>query len=263
MKAGKLFIPGLSGMAQYLSAKILRVKGYKVIGMRSIDLPSNWISLHPGIRKKVVDSLFTRRKKDTEQFALRIFGGEKVYRALFDIIQDLLITPVGVLYYLFGRFMLAKTFIASHKCNHCNRCIKECPVQAIKNIDNRPFWTYRCESCMHCMNICPQRAIETAHGFITAIIVLVNMVILYHLYRVFPLEEKLLYVVPGFICEIIVTLFWNLIFFSLLFPAYRWIHYLLRFRIFEKLVVYTSLTSYKFWRRYKPYKMYKDGSKKR
>lgn len=41
-------IPGLSGVAQLLAALVLLLKGYRVVGMRPIDLPSNWISLHPG-----------------------------------------------------------------------------------------------------------------------------------------------------------------------------------------------------------------------
>ena len=33
--------------------------------------------------------------------------------------------------------------------------------------------------------------------------------------------------------------------------SYQLSHYLMRFRIFERLIIYTSLTHYKFWRRYK------------
>lgn len=44
--------PGLSGLALILPALMLRLKGYRIKGLRPLDLPSNWISLHPGLRGK-------------------------------------------------------------------------------------------------------------------------------------------------------------------------------------------------------------------
>jgi hypothetical protein len=63
MKLSKLFLPGLSGVALLLPAFILWLKGYKCIGFRPVDLPSNWIPLHPGLKKKVIESIFIRCKK--------------------------------------------------------------------------------------------------------------------------------------------------------------------------------------------------------
>ena len=62
LKMGKYFLPGLSGMAQYGSALLLLLKGYRIVGMHPIDLPSNWISLHPGLKAKVIRSIFEKRK---------------------------------------------------------------------------------------------------------------------------------------------------------------------------------------------------------
>ena len=47
MKMGRVFTPGLSGMALYLSALVLLLKGYRIQGMRSIDLHG---LIQPGIR---------------------------------------------------------------------------------------------------------------------------------------------------------------------------------------------------------------------
>jgi hypothetical protein len=55
MKLSKLFTPGLSGLAQLFPALILLLKGYQIIGLQPMDLPSNWISVHPGLRQKVLD----------------------------------------------------------------------------------------------------------------------------------------------------------------------------------------------------------------
>ena len=57
LKLSKWFVPGLSGIALWLSALVLLLKGYRIVGLRSIDLPSNWISFHPGVKEKVVESI--------------------------------------------------------------------------------------------------------------------------------------------------------------------------------------------------------------
>jgi ferredoxin len=248
LKVGKYFLPGLSGMAQYFSAAILRLKGYQIIGMRPVDLPSNWISLHPGLKGHVVESIFARRQKETEQFALKMVMGKSDLKAMRDIIQDLAITPVGILYYFFGRYLLAKSFMATDKCDGCNLCIDQCPVQAITLVDHRPFWTYKCESCMQCMNQCPKRAVETAHGYIFGLLGLVHGVILFRLYRLVELPGWYYNSLAG---NLLSFVFDSIVLLGCLFVSYRGLHYLKRFTLIEKLLAYTSLTRYSFWRRYK------------
>jgi ferredoxin/flavodoxin len=251
MKMGNYFLPGLSGMAQYFSALILKLKGFNIIGMHPIDLPSNWISFHPGIKPKVVESIYNKRKRETERFAQKICKGEKDLKAMKDIVQDVIISPIAVLYYIIGRFVLAKSFYASKDCTKCDLCIKKCPVQAIKTIDNRPYWSYRCESCMQCMNICPERAIETAHGFVFGAWVLINSVVLYHIYKAIPIYDFLNSFLSNWVSKLILFFFDAFLIVGFFILFYWIFHYLLRFRFFERLVVYTSLTKWKFWRRYK------------
>ena len=110
MKLFKLFTPGLSGIALLLPALILKLKGYKIRAYRPIDLPSNWISLHPGLRKKVVDSIFNRCKRIVDSFSEKILSRKRVYRGLLDLPIDLAISPIALGYYFYGRFGIAKTF---------------------------------------------------------------------------------------------------------------------------------------------------------
>ncbi len=120
MKISKLFIPGLSGLAQILPALILWLKGYQVKAMRPVDLPSNWISIHPGLKKKVVDSMVDHWKLKIDRFAEGLFQGKRTYwPAFISLPIDLLISPVAVGYYFVGRFFIAKTFFATDKCNDC------------------------------------------------------------------------------------------------------------------------------------------------
>lgn len=252
LKLGKYFIPGLSGLAQFFTALVLLFKGYRIQGMHPIDLPSNWISLHPGLKDKVIESIYDRRKKETEIFANKILDNKKDLRALRDIIQDLLVSPIGVLYYFLGRFFLAKTFIASGTCDDCGLCIKNCPVHAIKLIDNRPFWTYKCESCMQCMNQCPKQAIETAHGFTIAITSLINSVILFWFYKLVNFPNWYHHTFQGWFLALILDSTIFLVFFII---SYRIAHYLKRYKLVDKIMTYTSLTKIPFWKRYKVKKM--------
>lgn len=250
MKAGKYFLPGLSGIALLLAAVVLFVKGYKIIGMQSIDLPSNWISIHPALKPNVVQSIYRRRKKDTLLFARKIMSGKKSFRALFNIIQDVLLLPIAALYYIIGRFLLAKSFIASSNCSKCGLCVKNCPVNAIKWVDSRPFWTYKCESCMKCMNTCPERAIETAHGFFIGTIVLIKSVILYFIYSKLHIYDIISSYLPKQVSELVINIVNVAIYFVVFMASYFVLHYLMRIKLIERLVVFTSLTKFKFWRRY-------------
>jgi ferredoxin len=242
-------------MAQYFSALILLVKGYRIQAMHSIDLPSNWISFHPGIKQTVVESIFERRKHETERLADKILKGKKDFRSLYDLIQDLLITPIAILYYFIGRYFLAKSFYANTNCNNCDRCIEQCPVEAIKLVDSRPFWTHRCESCMQCMNNCPERAIETGHGYLIGIWILVDTVILFWLYQTIGLSA-VFELIPYPFLEYLAKLFFDsVVLIGCIFMSYRLVHWSIQFSIIEKIIRYTSLTTFSFWRRYNVKKM--------
>jgi len=251
MKMGKLFTPGLSGLAEWLPVVILRSKGFRIVGYRPIDLPSNWISIHPGLKEPVVDSIFKRCKRITQRFAVQILNGQKLNRGLYDLPVDLIISPIALAYYFYGRFILSKTFIATDACDQCGLCVRECPVNAISMLNEKPYWAYHCESCMHCMNYCPQRAIETPHGF-TAIIwwmaysILPGiMIYLVHQYDAFRISENASWnIAIQYFSEIVLGT-------ALIYGAYKLLHGLLRFSFMNKLLKLTSLTSFKWWRRYR------------
>jgi ferredoxin len=248
MLIGKFITPGLTGIAFYLSALILKIKGFSIKAILPVDLPSNWISLHPGLNNRTVQYLHEKNKVKVTAFAQKILSGKSDFKALLEI-QDIFFAPIAILYYFIGRFFFAKTFFASSDCNNCDICVKGCPVKAIIKVDLRPFWTFNCESCMKCMGSCPKKAIETGHGYIIEYCLLFSFVLLGLFYKYFDIyffkmENELLKMVVE-----------SALFLSLLALWYRANHYLMRFKFFEKIVVYTSLTKFKFWgRRYKALK---------
>lgn len=253
MLIGKWITPGLSGITFYFSAFILRLKGYHIKAMFPVDLPSNWVSVHPGLNARTVKFLHERNKERVTAFAIKTLEGGTDFRSIREIVPDVLVSPVAIGYFLAGRFLFAKTYYASRACNGCDVCINQCPVHAIKKVDNRPFWTFRCESCMHCMSFCPQKAVETAHGAITGYLLLFSLVIWSAVEGLSG--QALLFgnVIVNFVVQTGLLL-------GLLAIWYRLMHFCLRFKWFNKVMTHTSLTFYKFWgQRYKALKEKKQS----
>jgi ferredoxin len=252
MKLSKLFLPGLSGITQFLPAIILKLKGYRIVGMRPVDLPSNWISLHPGLKEKVVISIRERWQRKISEFTEKIFAGKRVYLPAFISLPfDMAVAPIAIGYYLAGRFMLAKTFIATDKCNNCGLCIQQCPTKSIKLIDKRPFWKLTCESCMHCMNYCPERAIETSHITVIPLCwIIFGFVNPYVAMKITGYISEYAY---GFriLNEAVVFTFQVIINIGLFAMVYYVFHRMMRYDFFIRLMRYTSLTGLRFWRRYR------------
>lgn len=249
MKLSKLFLPGLSGIALYLGALIMWLKGYKVKALYPVDLPSNWISLHPGLKPKVIDSMVDHYKKLVHGFGEKVFSGKRTYFRAFVLFPlDILVAPVAVAYYFVGRFVLAKTFVANFNCDNCGVCYTQCPTKSIVVKNDRPYWKFTCESCMHCMNYCPRRAIETAHSFILVITLILSL-------AMFPLFDLWLdrlidhYHITGLREIFRMLIQWGLTL-SVFGIAYALLHYLMRFPFVSKMVTYTTFTYWRFWRRY-------------
>jgi len=252
MKLSKLFLPGLSGIAMYFPAMIMFLKSYNVKALYPVDLPSNWISLHPGIRRKVVDSMVEHYEILTKRFATKVLSGKRVFIKSFVLLPlDIVVAPIALGYYFVGRFIIAKTFIANNNCNNCGLCIEQCPTQSIILKDNRPYWKFTCESCMKCMNYCPQRAIETAHSMVFVLLfALIAIVNPYLSAKVTDLVALLLHGSKIAFESFYFVVQWSvaLLFF---FAGYKLLHYLMGFPRINKIITYTTLTTWKFWRRYK------------
>ncbi|KJS22005.1 MAG: hypothetical protein VR72_07905 [Clostridiaceae bacterium BRH_c20a] len=53
-----------------------------------------------------------------------------------------------------------KSIIVDKKCNGCGTCVKVCPVNNIKIVDNKPQLQHKCEMCFACDEWCPYNAIH-------------------------------------------------------------------------------------------------------
>lgn len=246
---GKISLPGLSGVALIIPAIVLALKGYRVRGLVSLNLPSNWISLHPGLTVKAVSTLVEHCRKKTDRYAAALLSGGRAFHGLISLPLDLAVSPVALGYLLFGHFWLAKMYMATAECNGCAICANNCPMNALVMKGERPFWTFHCESCMRCMNICPRKAIQVSYVF-TA----VSAWLLYGL--LVPLAAAALMRYSETAASIIlsesqlVSIVRAWIIMGIMFLAYRLVLRLIRFRPFDYLFARFTPTRLRFWRRY-------------
>lgn len=173
MKLGPFATPGLSGTATLLIALMLLWKGYSVRGLLSLDMPSNWLQIHPGLGPANVAFVLEKARPQAERLAHRLLEGRRSFPLLgllYDLVSGLAMLPVSVAYLLFGRLFFAKMFFASDRCDGCGVCETSCPAGGVVvrgEAKPRPYWNYHCESCNRCVSYCPRKAIEVGHGWAT------------------------------------------------------------------------------------------------
>lgn len=238
----KFITPGLSGMGLWTPAILLKLKGFSIVGLRPIDMPSNWISIHPGLPDSWINEIIAYCETKVKKSVSKILNGQNdKIRAIAEIPLDLLLFPITIGYYCFGRFFLAKTFIYDDSCNSCRLCSDNCPSMAIKMKSDKPFWTHKCESCMRCVNICPSKSVQCSHllFFLAVIICFLPFATVLS-----AISSLLLFVDYDPVNSIInysigLALFYLLYF--LVFVA-------LRYTLVNKIFKFTSLTHY--WKRY-------------
>lgn len=166
-RIGRVILPGLDGTAAYILALIMLLKGYRVRGAIGIDMPSNWLAVHPGFKRASAEAIIAHSRPSLDRYCRRILSGRMFFGSWISFPLGLLLLPVSLGYLVYGRAMFGKLFFAGNKCNGCGLCAKQCQHNAIRMRGRplRPYWTFRCESCMRCMAYCPKETIEVSHSF--------------------------------------------------------------------------------------------------
>ena len=176
-RIGSLYTPGFEGSATALAALILALKGYRIRGAVGIDMPSNWIAVHPALPPDAVVEIIARARIKSASFVGAVLAGKRRIAGWVLFLLGLLVLPISLAYLLIGRLFLSKLFFASGLCTGCGLCAEHCPNGAISMPGpgrRRPFWTFRCQSCMRCMAYCPAQAVEVSYLWAVAIYVLAH-----------------------------------------------------------------------------------------
>ncbi len=246
---GRVPLPGLSGIALILPAIVLALKGYRVRGLVSLNLPSNWISLHPGLTEHAVSVLVEHCRKKTERYAAALFSGRRAYHGLIALPFDLAVSPIAIGYLFIGHFWLAKMYMANSDCDGCAICSNNCPMNALLMKNGRPYWTFHCESCMRCMNICPKRAIQVSYVFAAVSAYLLYGLLLPGIVMLaLRYNETAASIISSESTVIGVIRAWVIL--GIMFLCYRLVVRLTRFRPVDLIFARVTPTSLRFWRRY-------------
>jgi hypothetical protein len=96
------------------------------------------------------------------------------------------------------------------------------------------------------MGSCPKKAIETAHGSILLFLLIFSLGFLALFYKYFDLYFP---AIENGLVKMVVE---SCLYLALLALWYRLVHWAMRFKAVERLMVWTSLTKFKWWgRRYR------------
>lgn len=249
LKFGSLYTPGISGSANFVIALLLLLKGYKVCGTMSVDMPSNWFAFHPIQSVKSQEAIIGRAKEKVTGFMDKILTHSTIWYTvnnLYEIICGTLLSLISIAYLLMGRFFLAKLFFANNNCDGCRICEKNCSVSAIVIRGRQkklPFWKYNCESCMKCASICPKNAIEAGHSWGIILYFVTAVPISVYLFSWLGLTSGN----SNSLGKLIDIIY----FYPAIFVSYAVFHALIRIPFVNFIFTRTTLTRLPFWGRYK------------
>ncbi len=253
LKLGPLVTPGISGSATLLILFLLLLKGYSIRGATALEMPSNWLQVHPGYSEKSARFILGKMKPRALRFVRKVLAGRRhwpVVNTLWDVFWAVTGVPFAFVYIGYGRLFFGKMFHANNNCNGCGLCVSYCPCGGVEMRGSperpMPYWTYHCESCNRCVAFCSRRAIETSYSWaFVATLLAVPFVLPY-----FGWPPTLSAWVFGSTTGMVV---WGLVvvgsWYALLFPCYLVFWHVVRNRRINDLFTYTNLTH--LYRRYR------------
>ncbi|WP_425447963.1 EFR1 family ferrodoxin [Dethiothermospora halolimnae] len=134
----------------------LKKKGYRVIGIKGIQMPNHLVSDIQQVKDN--EKRFYKGMLEAENFANDLVKGKEIidYQNSGSTLLSFLTRNTGIPWFL---MRLGFKVITDHsRCEGCKMCIKDCPVQNIEMKNNRVTHKFKCDFCMKCMANCPNKA---------------------------------------------------------------------------------------------------------
>jgi ferredoxin len=125
----------------------------------SIVMPSNYIPWGGPGPIDTQQRLHREAQEKVKEIAGSVLRGERKKVDRGPLWQNILFSCIYKMSFR-SVHKLDKNFWADDKCNSCGICLKVCPAENIKMINEKPAWLHRCEQCLACLQWCPQEAIQ-------------------------------------------------------------------------------------------------------
>ncbi|HAE89307.1 MAG TPA: 4Fe-4S ferredoxin [Clostridiales bacterium] len=143
----------INNNSSHAAAKILKKKGYVVLGEFHYVMPYNMIFRHTD---ELAAKMYLAAKKRVVKDAETIARGEEhfIKRTFGSLLASGVCKVERPGMRFSGRFFK----VDEKKCVHCGKCEKSCPVGNIKIKDGKFTFGKMCVGCMRCSFLCPTDA---------------------------------------------------------------------------------------------------------
>jgi len=136
---------------------------FTYMGSAYVRMPQNYIAFFSMTPKEEQEERFLAADQRVTEIATVISANEVLQDKPSAKFEYGIIRAVEKMYN--NGFTKTRKFIATDNCIGCSICVKNCPVNAIKMVGNKPVWVKKnCIHCMACINRCPKQAIEYGKG---------------------------------------------------------------------------------------------------
>ncbi len=137
---------------------ILKRKSLSLSASFSIKMPDTWTPIFDLNDKTKIDEINKKADIDINEIISKVnnkelgdFTNNKMPYALSKLINK----------YWYEEMRKTKHFNIEDTCIGCGLCQRNCPIKAIKIINNKPTWTKdKCIMCLSCLHHCPKFAIQ-------------------------------------------------------------------------------------------------------
>lgn len=134
---------------------MLKSKGYDVFHERLFSIGSNWITKFDD---RVMRGLYGATCSKINDMCDDIISGRSRFLKT-GLFQRVLMGFIGFM----GRKsmpLIGKDYTVSEACNHCGKCVRDCPAGNIIEKNGRIRFRLSCNCCMRCVYSCPKNAIR-------------------------------------------------------------------------------------------------------
>lgn len=133
--------------------RLLERKGYTVRYENMVVMPSNFAS-QASLDMNL--ELLRVLPKKAERMAQDLVSGRR--RTVYPHLQDRIFTILGYAEHM-GARVFGASVRATHRCNQCGLCVRNCPQKNIRMVHGIPKFGFRCIWCLKCIYGCPRKAL--------------------------------------------------------------------------------------------------------